>query len=53
MGTILNEIQGAVLIRNNILRYIAPSNPEKTDTLLYELVDTEFVYALGTLIVQF
>lgn len=53
MATILNDIDGAILARNNTIRYIAPSNPQKPDTILYELVDTEGGYAVGTLIVNF
>lgn len=53
IGAILNETDGAILIRNNVARYIAPANPEKSDTVMYELVDTEGGYAMGMLIVDF
>ncbi len=53
IATIINDIKGAVLIRDNILRYIAPSNRDQPDTVLYELVDTEGGYAIGTLVVHF
>ncbi len=53
IGAILNDPEGAILIRNNIIRYIAPANPQKADTILYDVVDTEGGYAQGMLVVDF
>ncbi|MFK7978960.1 MAG: hypothetical protein AB8G86_03170, partial [Saprospiraceae bacterium] len=53
LGNFMNDFDGEAFIRNNAFRYLSPIQPERPDTIQYELIDTKGGYTIGQVIVQF